>query len=100
MTNTKKEYKSLDVAPSTVYGLSDPDGEVAIPILGYAALKLDDTTTANVTYVGKAKIGCAGSAALWQIMKIDETTGLVITWADGNVNFDNVWDNRASLSYS
>ena len=64
------------------------------------ALRIDDTTTANVTYVGKAAIGTATDAAAWQIHKLDETSGLIQTWADGDANFDNVWDNRAGLSYS
>lgn len=63
------------------------------------ALKLDDYTTADVIYIGKAQVGTAGSTAAWQIMKVDQTTGLVITWADSNDKFDNVWDNRASLTY-
>ena len=56
----------------------------------------------SVTYVGKAAIGSATSASVWQIMKIDESGDpeLVITWADGNDNFDNVWDNRLSLTYT
>ena len=61
---------------------------------------IDDYTTSNVTYVGKATSGTATSAASWQIQKVDETTGVIVTWADGDDNFDNIWDNRASLSYS
>jgi hypothetical protein len=64
------------------------------------ALRLDNTTTANVTYVGKAPIGTATSSAAWQIKRLDETSGLVVTWADGDANFDNTWDNRASITYS
>ena len=66
------------------------------------ATRLDSATTTNVTYVGKATIATATSAASWQIFKMDETTAntLIITWADGNSNYDNVWNNRASLSYS
>ena len=64
------------------------------------ALQLDDTSTANVTYIGKAKIGSATDGAVWQIQKLDETSGLIITWADGNDGYDNIWDNRVSLSYS
>jgi len=61
---------------------------------------LDDYTTTNVTYVGKAAIGSATSSAVWQIQKIDETTGMVITWG-GTGAFDQVWDNRATIvSYS
>lgn len=66
------------------------------------AVRTDSATTANVTYVGKAAIGSATSSAVWQVQKVDETTTntAIITWADGNSNFDNIWDNRASLSYS
>lgn len=63
------------------------------------ALKLDDSSTANVTYIGYAPIGTAGATAGWQIQKLDKTSGLIITWADGNSNYDNVWNNRTSLTY-
>lgn len=64
------------------------------------SLRLDDTTTTDVTYVGVASPGSAEGSAVWKIKKIDETTGLSITWADGNSNADNIWTNRASLTYS
>lgn len=64
------------------------------------ATRLDDSTTANTVYIGKATIGSATSSAVWQIKKVDTTTGADTTWADGNDNFDNNWDNRASLTYS
>lgn len=59
-----------------------------------------DSGDANVSYIGKAPPGTATSAAKWQIKKIDKTTGTIGTLADGDANFDNVWDNRESLSYS
>lgn len=65
---------------------------------GFLNLRMD--TSGAITYVGKAAIGSSSASALWQIKKIDETSGTVITWADGNSNFDNIWDNRASLTYS
>jgi hypothetical protein len=63
------------------------------------ATRLDEAS-ATVTYVGKADIGSATASALWQIQKIDTSSGLVITWADGDALFDNVWNDRASLSYT
>ncbi len=57
-------------------------------------------TVAAVTYVGFAVVGSLGSDNVWQVKKINETTGVVITWADGNSEFDNVWDNYLSLTYS
>lgn len=85
--------------PDRLLPVVEFDSEIKLP-LNALTLRLDDTTTANVTYVGYGGIGAATSAATWRIKKLDETTGLVITWADGNRKFDNVWDNRASLSYS
>lgn len=63
--------------------------------------KIDNTTTANVIYIGKALPGSTGAQNVWQIKKLDTSTlALDKTWADGNDSFDNIWNNRASLSYS
>ena len=54
-------------------------------------------------YVGEANPGTATSASSWRIKKIAyDTNGNVtsVKWADGNSNFDNVWDNRTSYTYS
>ena len=59
-----------------------------------------DPASSTVTYLGKAAPGTATSTAAWQISKVDTTSGTVITWADSDDNYDNVWDDRASLSYS
>lgn len=66
------------------------------------ATRSDSATTANVTYVGIADCGTATSAARWKIFKVDETTTdtAIVTYADGNEAFDNIWDNRASLTYA
>lgn len=57
-----------------------------------------DTTT---TYIGKAGFGTANSDAKWQIQKVS-VSGVVTTiaYAGGDDDFTNIWDNRASLSYS
>lgn len=56
----------------------------------------------DFTYVGKAEPGEATSASTWRISRIDESASpdMIILWADGDVNFDNVWDARASIDYS
>jgi hypothetical protein len=69
------------------------------PSLAYATQV--DEASSTVTYVGKAAVGTATSVASWQISKITITGSVTaITFADGNANFDNEWDDRASLSYS
>ena len=53
-----------------------------------------------VSYIGKALPKSATSSPVWQIKKLTQTeTLLSVVFADGNDNFDNVWDNRASLVY-
>jgi hypothetical protein len=52
------------------------------------------------TYIGKAVTGSGEGDAVWQIFRMDDTSGLAIEWADGNSSFDNIWSNYATLSYS
>ena len=62
-------------------------------------LRLDEVS-ATITYVGEAAIGMSESDSFWKIRRL-ETVGTVlkITWADGNENYDNIWANRASITY-
>lgn len=66
--------------------------------------KIDDTTTTDAIYIGKAALtgsAVATSSASWQIKRIDTSTlAMDKKWADGNDSFDNVWDDRASLTYN
>jgi hypothetical protein len=63
-----------------------------------AALKV--TTEGDITYVAQAKEGSIQSDAVWQCKKIDSTTGVVITWADGNSQYDNIATDLTALTYS
>lgn len=79
--------------------------EVVSPVAAANVMMLAESTVGDVTttYVGRAAPDSATSAAVWQILRIteDSSAGTTATaYADGNTNFDNVWDNRASLSYS
>jgi len=62
------------------------------------ALRL--VTDGNIDYVGEADTGTAASSALWRAKKIDSNSGIIITWADGNANFDNVATDLTALTYS
>ncbi len=61
--------------------------------------KIDDNANGNV-YLGYAVPGSLSSDAVWKIQRIS-VSGVVTTleWADGNTSFDNVWDDRTSLTY-
>lgn len=62
-------------------------------------LLVDSTSTSNVTYLGKSLPGTATSAAAWKIAKIDTNSNVNMKWA-GLGEFNQIWDNRTSLTYS
>ena len=66
----------------------------------FATQLIVDSVYPDISYAGKALAGSATSSAVWQIKKINESSGVVITWADGNTDYDNIFNNRESLSYS
>jgi len=76
-----------------------------IPILQAEDLSkfiiLIDEPDSNTAYYGFAEPGSSTSDPVWRIMK-KSVSGTVTSylWADGNTKFDNIWDNRTSLSYS
>ena len=61
-----------------------------------------DFVSETLAYVGEAVPGTAETSALWRIKRL--TFGLdddvTAEWAGGNANFDKVWADRASLTYS
>ena len=58
------------------------------------------TEVGSVKYVAIARVGTPQSDPYWQAKKVDTTTGVVITWADGDDEFDNIATDLTSLSYS
>ena len=69
--------------------------------LGSEYDSLIDLADSDTTYIGKVKAGSAGdtSEAIWQIKKLDESSELKFTFADGVTTFSKVWDDRTSYSY-
>ena len=57
---------------------------------------------ATAIYIGHAVSGAATSAAKWYIKKITLSSGnpTASERVGGIIKFDQIWDNRASLSYS
>lgn len=91
ITARAKRVMSVDQTGNYV----SPSGETSL------ALQMDEAD-GGITYVGEAVIGSTSSSAVWRIKRLDEggDPELIIEWADGNSDFDNIWDNRADLSYS
>lgn len=61
-----------------------------------------DKVNSLLTYIGRAAVAGQNGDPIWQIMRITKTTGglTTIEYADGDAEYDNIWDNHASLSYS
>ena len=60
-----------------------------------------DDVSASLTYIGEAPTGASPGQAVWRISRI-QTVGseTIIQYANGNTNWNSVWDDRASLAYS
>ena len=58
------------------------------------------TVSGTTTYLALAAPGTAEATAKWQARKIDTSSGVIITWADGNSDFDNVASDLTALTYS
>lgn len=56
----------------------------------------------DTMYVGEAIPGSLEAGAVWRIKRLDSSGGIEtrVFWADGDTNFDNIWNDRLTLSYS
>lgn len=65
--------------------------------------EIDYVGGTNPIYIGQAFPGSATSLPVWRIEKITydgNNNPTVILWSPKYGNFGDIWDNRASLSYS
>lgn len=74
----------------TLQALVDASGEYSIRVIFIG----------TDIYVGKALVGSIIGSSIWQVKKIDAASDIVVTWADGNANFDNVFTNPSALTYA
>ncbi len=55
----------------------------------------------TLTYKGYAPLGTPVGYAGWKILRITTTASDIITeYADGDMNYDNVWSNHETLKFS
>ena len=60
-----------------------------------------DVAGAGVTYNGYALTGTLNTANSWKIARVTVVGAITtIEYADGNSGFDNIWNDRATLTYS
>lgn len=62
-------------------------------------IKRVDSAT-GFTYVGEAAIGSDESAAVWRIRRVSIVDGDAIVLWSGGGNFNQIWTNRLSLTYT
>lgn len=66
--------------------------------------KVDFVDASDLIYIGEALPGTATSSATWRIKRINTNAGtdndIEIKYADGDSDFNNIWDDHLSLAYS
>jgi hypothetical protein len=87
-------YRTPDISVETLTPVVE---DVITTIEGYT---VEIQTDSGYYYIGRAVPGSLTSSPVWQIKRVDPTVGIVILWADGDNEFDNVWDDYLLLSYS
>jgi len=72
---------------------------ITAPNVRQHSLRFDQATPA-ILYIGEGSFGALDADAAWRIRRL-ETVGNIteILYADGNDFYDNIWDNRAILTY-
>jgi len=86
----------LQIGRNANWDLDEATGEALVKT---KEMQLKYVEVGDIAYLGKAVFGAATSAELWQIRKIDYSTGVEITAAN-DAEFDQIWDDRASLTYT
>lgn len=93
-------YRSIILSP----GLQGPPGPPGTVTTEEAIVysKRIDFINDNLLYRGEAEVGSSEASALWRIRKI--TIGIdgdiVETWASGSADFNKIWADRATYTYS
>lgn len=92
----QSQYEQLKAQVDALHNLERIQGDKATRT---------DEQVAGTTYVGVASPGTATNVARWKISRVVVVSGgppntTTVTWADGNNLYDNVWDDRATLTYS
>jgi len=93
-------HVQVDVLSSALPSTASTETTLQTISFGGKKYALRLTTVGSIDYVGEADTGTATSSALWRAKKVDSTSGIIITWADGNANFDNVATDLTALTYS
>lgn len=87
--------------PQGPQGIQGPQGPIGTWEDQVPYAKQVDFFDESTIYTGVADVGSSTAAAVWRISKtvLAADDDVTVTWADGDANFDNVWDNHLALTY-
>lgn len=91
------DYTGDNVSAKKVANYETNDGVTWVRTGTPLASRLDDSAD-PIIYIGLAAVGSDEASAVWQIAKLDTSSGLSKTWAS-NAQFNQVWNDRTGLSY-
>lgn len=99
LANESNVLVEVPVGQVIITGQAGPKGQNAEDIDMYS--KRIDFVSDNLLYKGEAPVGSPESGAYWRIRKIviGEDNDVTETWAAGTAEFNQIWANRASLTY-
>jgi len=76
-----------------------PTKNVNAPTVEELSLRFDEITCGStIMYLGEGKFGALDSEPKWKVKKI-EIIGPIVKITNASENFDQIWDNRAGLTY-
>jgi len=109
-STTQQQEVTVNVIDATIYsaGVQGPQGPAGASGSWEDAVPYNEEIDFEGDYIykGEADPGTATDAPLWRVKRIAKVVGgdgvadYRTQWADGDANFDNIWDNRLGLTYS
>lgn len=89
----------MEGAQQVIGVTSQPPKKQDVMLIPNIITVLTDDVGTGVTYIGEAEPGTSTASAKWRIQKLDESSAdFNRKWA-GRGKFDQVWDNRLTLTY-
>ena len=97
----KSKIQSGDVISMAEHGrVGGVSSEQGYKFIDYPDYAIKITESGSYTYIAFAPPGSDEADAVWKVMRLDDSSGLRITHADGDVLFNNIATNLTALSYS
>ena len=88
----------MSCSPHTKYSVGTPQQKPGSALRVHESSSI--STATSFTYVGVADPGILDADNKWRVFRVEETGSLtLLKQADGDDNFDNIWNDRLTLTY-